>query len=476
MLRFSLAAIAAAILIDGPIADATVFSVSTLNEFKTALSVAYAGDLIEVHYGLYHVTSASDPKNWFKRGGTAENPVTIRGIPNPQGDLPVFDADAEPIDRAIFYVWDYTPNYVIENLEFRNARRSDVYPDNAAAAFILGDNITFRNCYSHDNDHGWVATDTAENTLLEYCHTAYNGKLPGASGNTTHNHYVFSYSITVRGCYIHHSTEGQNFKSRASHVVFEGNLVEDDGNYSWQLASNNAANSLMIGNAIVKGVEARNNRIIISVGEGRVMGGTLTMINNTIVSTGVNNCYITSDALAATDLVLYNNVFYGVSSDLFDWAGTGMRIGSHNWFKPGMTVPAGIADSLFGNDPGFVNVFVLDCHLKPAAAVRDVGTNAPQWLNRYNVWETRLPQSQYVEHAYAAPRPNDGQLDIGAFECFPGDADYDGDIDLDDLTVCTSAMNGPKQIANDLGADCDGDRDCDLKDIAILIQNFTGAL
>ncbi len=474
MLVRSLGALLLTVVVSGS-AWATTWNVTSITDLKNALNGVSAGDIIEIQYDVYQVTTASDPKHWFKRGGTVDNPIVIRGIANAQGDRPVLDANGQAIERGIFYLWDYNPNYVVENLEFRNSRGRNVYSNNAAAAYILADNITFRNCYSHDNDNGWFSSSSADNTLLEYCHTAYNGKPAGYPGGLTHNHYVASQSITVRGCYIHHSTEGQNFKSRASHVVFEGNLVENDGNYCWELASNNVDNSLMIGNVIVKGPSASNSRII-GLCDGTASGvhGTLTMINNTIVATAGNNRYVWSHSLATTDLVLYNNVFYGSSLNVFDLYGSGTQTGSHNWFKPGMSVPAGITDSLFGDDPGFVNRFTPEYHLRATAGARDVGTNTPQWLNRYDVWETRLPQWQYLKHAWATPRPSDGQLDMGAYECVVGDIDYDGDVDLDDLTEFTIAMNGPNQMPGHLAADCDADGDCDLVDVAIFPANFSG--
>lgn len=54
----------------------------------------------------------------------------------------------------------------------------------------------------------------------------------------------------------------------------------------------------------------------------------------------------------------------------------------------------------------------------------------------------------------------------------PGDLDYDGHVDLDDLTLVAGSMNGPKQASANLHADLDGDGDCDLRDYAVFCQVF----
>ena len=66
------------------------------------------------------------------------------------------------------------------------------------------------------------------------------------------------------------------------------------------------------------------------------------------------------------------------------------------------------------------------------------------------------------------------RLDIGADEyVVTGDCDYDGDVDLDDLTIFFGAMNGPDRPPGDPVADLDHDGDCDLNDFAIFAANLS---
>src|SRR5262249_35855412 len=135
-----------------------------------------------------------------RRSGTPGRPITLRGMIQ-DGRRPVLDGSAVNVDRGLLYFWPETHDWVVENLELRNARGSGrsgpAFSNNAAAAYIQGTNITFRDCYSHHNDNGWFSTHDAMNTILERCETAYNGKPPDAEGNATHNHYVNSRSLIV---------------------------------------------------------------------------------------------------------------------------------------------------------------------------------------------------------------------------------------------------------------------------------------
>ncbi len=476
-MRKYLVCLAALCLVIPSAAFATVYSVSSISQFKVALSAANAGDEIDVQYGVYQVATADDCKHWFTRSGTVGSPIHIVGLAGPNGEKPVFDATGTPIERGLFYVWDYCSNYVIENLEIRNSRGLNVKSNNAAAAYILGTNITFRNCYSHHNDNGWFSTTNAVNTVLEYCETAYNGKPKGSSGDMTHNHYMASQSLTIRGCYIHDSTEGQNFKSRATGVVFEYNWVENAASYEWELASNNKGNSLLIGNVIIKR-PGNGNRRIVQLSDGTVAdatSGTLTLINNTIISSGGSDAYVTSINVATANAVLYNNVFAGPSTVLLSWSGSGSVSGSNNWMPAGTTVPAGVTGSLFGTTPGFVDQAGKDFHLLGWSTLRNSGLNAPQWLDWSSTWQVRVPDKEYVAAAQTRTRLADATLDIGAFEgpLWPGDINNDGSVDVVDLLDLVASFGSSSGDASyDARCDLDGDGSVDVVDLLSFVDDF----
>jgi hypothetical protein len=64
-------------------------------------------------------------------------------------------------------------------------------------------------------------------------------------------------------------------------------------------------------------------------------------------------------------------------------------------------------------------------------------------------------------------------LGIGS-SVVPGDADHDGDVDLDDFVILKQTYGTPSPLA-DARADFDGDDDVDLDDFVILKQNFAAA-
>ena len=88
------------------------------------------GDVVLIHYRPepYLVKWA------MQRPGTAEKPITVRGVPGPKGELPVIDGrnavtrpgNEYPSEgRGVIIVGGYNPGssyVVVENLEVRSAR------------------------------------------------------------------------------------------------------------------------------------------------------------------------------------------------------------------------------------------------------------------------------------------------------------------------------------------------------------------
>jgi hypothetical protein len=394
-------------------------TVSDLAALKDALeTAANPGDVILLQPGVYLLDAR---RLAVRRSGTPGRPITLRGVVR-SGQRPVLDGSRVNVDRGLLYFPPETHDWVVENLELRNARGSGrsgpAFSNNAAAAYIRGTNLTFRNCYSHHNDNGWFSTDDAVNTLLEGGETAYNGKPPDAEGDATHNHYVNSRSLTVRGCYIHHSTDGQNFKSRCEHAVLAYNWIDEDGNYSVEIASGSARNTLWIGNVIIKRSSPGGQRRLLGVGDGtEVARGTLTLIHNTLVTRQPEDQYFFSHPSATTDLLLFNNLFSGPGRTLFDWNGSGRIQGAGNFFRTGLAVPPGLSGTIVGDDPGFVDAKAGDFHLRPGSPCRDAGTGDPRSRDEAgHLVRTVATHEPRRRHLGATRRRSSGKPDIGAFE------------------------------------------------------------
>ncbi|NLF32684.1 MAG: hypothetical protein GX591_17550, partial [Planctomycetes bacterium] len=80
----------------------------------------------------------------------------------------------------------------------------------------------------------------------------------------------------------------------------------------------------------------------------------------------------------------------------------------------------------------------------------------------------------YTADIVGTPVPTGAGPDIGAYEyvpAVPGDADADGDVDLDDFVLLKQNFGTPSGATAAQG-DFDGDGDVDLDDFVILKQNF----
>ena len=393
---------------------AAVVKVSNFAEVMDAVGRANPGDIIEVQPGVYKPTQG---RNSIRRAGEPGKPIIMHGVVR-DGQRPAFDAEGQDIDRGIFYIWETAHDWVFENLEFRNAHGGKTHSRNAAAAYIKASNITFRNCYSHDNENGWFSTSTAENTLLEFCETAFNG----ANDGHTHNHYVSSRSITLRGCYVHDSRGGQNYKDRSQHTVLEYNWFQNAGNYDIDWASNGQNNALMIGNVVVR-LNDFGNRKIINLGDGTgVRGGIITLINNTIIALDDRYRVFERVASSTARLVLYNNIVYG-SRTVFSKAGWDAfpTTGGNNWFPASArdvvaTNAPQLQGSIFGEEPGFVDFAAGDYRLEADSPCRDTGIAEPKWFDAQTRELLIKPTLEYVKHRAIAARAVDGRLDLGAYE------------------------------------------------------------
>lgn len=398
-----------------------VSDLATLRELCTER--ANPGDVIELQPGTYFLDISHLP---VLRSGEPGKPIVIRGLAK-DGERPVIDASRVNVKRGIFREEKDTHDIVYEDLELRNARGSrftdrESFGTNAGAIYFQGQNVTARRIHSHHNEDGWFATHTADNLLIENCEIDHNGTLFEGEHNATHNFYFCAHRQTVRNCYIHHSGEAQNFKSRGFHTVFAYNWVEEDAGYSVEVASGNEGNTLWMGNVVVKRTAGgRSQRRILGVGDGTgVAAGTLVMINNTIISTSPDDIYLFTQAASTCDVVLLNNVFAGPSTRLLDRHGKGKITGSNNWFQTGMEVPGDVTDSLFGDDPGFVDLAGHDFHPRAGSPLIDAALASPQYLDDQQQWRPVRPEHEPTRDAVASvPRQAAGGLDIGAFQHRP---------------------------------------------------------
>src|SRR5436853_650397 len=127
-----------------------------------------AGDTVQIHW-----RATPYREKWvISRAGTAAQPITVRGIPDGSGNLPVISGDGATTRLQLDYTNeqrgllkigtaspDVLPKYiVIENLDLQNAKPGYTFTDdagnagigyaaNAAALYVeRGRHITIRGC------------------------------------------------------------------------------------------------------------------------------------------------------------------------------------------------------------------------------------------------------------------------------------------------------------------------------------------
>ena len=419
------------------------------------------GDTVLIHY-------RPEPykEKWvICRQGTAAAPITVKGVPGPNGELPVIDGAGAVTAPGLNY-WsearsivkigganipaDTMPRHiVIEQLEIRSARPAysftgddgivQAYTAAASPIFIeKGENITIRNCRLHDGGNGlFVASLDAvvsRDILIEGNYIFNNGN---EGSIYEHNIYTAAIGITFqhnRLGPLRAGASGNNLKDRSAGLVVRYNWLEG-GNRQLDLVEGEDSSLIRsdpryrethaYGNVLVEPAGAGNRQIVHYGGDGarsrNYRTGTLFFYNNTIVSNRTDRTTLFRLSTDEQRCDARNNIVYtvaaGSSLSLLD--ASGVLDFQHNWIKPGwvkaFTKSRGVVNDLGGNieaaAPGFANEAGQDYHLTPASGAANAGGALhPNVLPAHDV--TR----QYVKHQSSEPRPTADIRDIGAFE------------------------------------------------------------
>lgn len=388
--------------------------------------------------------------------GKPDAPITVRGVPDAEGHLPVLDGDGATTrkslrfwggDRSVIKIGgaenppDTTPAYiVIENLEVRGARRPHQFADadgkvgnfakNAAAIRVeKGEHITLRNCVLTDCGNGLFISSTdkqaTRDVLVEGCHIFGNG-----NPKSGQEHNIYSEAIGLVFQYnrlgpLRAGALGNNLKDRSAGLVVRYNWIEG-GNKELDLvdAEDSALvrrdpgyrEALVCGNIFLK-LPADGHALLVHCGGDSTRPenyrkGLLRFHNNTIVSyrTGTTTLFKFSSDDERCDF--RNNIVHlaAPKAGLALVENAGRVEITRNWFNSGwqkVLNPKGTArfngDGIFfvGSEPGFVDAAAQDFRLNPDSPCLGVG--AAMGVDR-----------QYVKHQSAEMRPDGIRPDIGA--------------------------------------------------------------
>lgn len=446
-------------------ANAATYEVGPAQALQSIAQVPWAtlqpGDTVLIYW-----RTAPYKEKWvICRQGTASQPITVRGVPNTNGDLPVIDGSGATTPSNLNF-WsevrgvikigganvpaDTTPKYItIENLDIRSAHPNYQFTDrngalatySSAASSIYvekGENITIRNNIIHDSANGFFVASSDElasrNILVEGNYIYDNGI---AGSAFQHNNYTAAIGIVFQ--YNRFGAPktgaiGNALKDRSAGLVVRYNWIEA-GNRQLDLVDGEDSvlirnapeyrKTFVYGNVLIEPDGAGNSQITHYGGDSgntpNYRKGTLYFYNNTIVSTRSGNTTLFRLSTNEETCDARNNIFYNTASGtnlaLID--DTGILTISHNWLKPNWRISHGTPTGTVNNDgtsvqgasPNFANEAAQDFRLASNSAAINAGTNLLA-----DVLPLNNVVRQYVKHQTSEARPFSGAFDIGAYE------------------------------------------------------------
>jgi parallel beta-helix repeat protein len=447
------------------LAHAAVYEVRPNTSLDTIAEVPWAtlqpGDSVLI----YWKATAYKEKWVICRQGTAALPITISGVPGPNGELPVIDGNGAVTPNTLNFAsetrgvikvgsanipTDTMPKHiVIENLEIRGGHPSyqftddngatQTYSTSASSIYVeKGENITVRNCRITDSANGFFVASSddtvSRNILVEGNYIFGNGVV---SSILQHNNYTAAIGITFqynRFGPLRSGSGGVNLKDRSAGLVVRYNWIEGgnrnldlvDGEDSVQIRNApEYRKTFVYGNVLIK-PDGGNNQTTHYGGDSGTTAdyrkGMLYFYNNTIYSTRSGNTVVLRLSTNEDLCDARNNIFFttnpgtnlamlaesGVLNLANNWSKTGWRNSFEGAFNGSVT---GGSSFVIGTAPGFVDAAGQDFRLVSGASAQNTGTSL-----HADVLPLHNSVRQYVKHQASEIRPVSGAFDIGAYE------------------------------------------------------------
>ena len=434
------------------------------------------GDMVLIHW-----REENYREKWvIGTSGSVENPIVVRGVPGPAGQLPVIDGRNAVTRRALDF-WNEsrglikiggssTPgeavpaHIVIENLELRSARPPYTFIDhsgslqtyslNGASFYVeVGQHLTIRNCLIHDSGNGiFIGAHNGDtrHILIEGNHIYDNG-----IENRPYEHNTYTEAIDIVYQYnfmgsLRTGATGNNLKDRSAGLVVRYNWIEN-GNRQLDLVEAQGNQELVdhpdyrrtfvYGNLLGEADGEGNSQIVHYGGDSGLENdyrkGVLYFYDNTVISTRGGNTTLLRLSTNEETAELYNNIVYTTApgTSLAMLSENGILILHNNWLKSGWrlshsTFAGQLTTSgilLEGSEPGFADLASGDYHLAPGAPVIDQGQPLPEAI-------PHRTDRQYLRERSWELRPGTGLPDMGAFG-FARAGDLDGSDRVDPADV-----------------------------------------
>ena len=442
-----------------PIAAATDYHIGPGQPLGAIADVPWAtlvpGDRVFIHW-------RAEPyrEKWvINRRGTANEPIEVRGVRGPGGERPVIDGSNATTpaglnfwneERGVIKVGgsntppdDLPAHLLIEGLEIRSGRppftftndggSTQTYSNNAASIYVeKAEFLTIRDCVLHDSGNGLFVGvfGGATKELLIEGNEFYDNGIEGSAFE--HNSYTEAVGITYqhnRFSALRVGADGNNLKDRSAGLVVRYNWIED-GNRQLDLVDGNSATAgaagydetFVYGNVLIESDGQGNSQIVHYGGDGgdtsNYRKGLLHFFGNTVVSTRSGNTTLLRLSTEDESAEVRGNVLYvtaeGQRLAMLNAAGALML--RNNWSKPGWQSSHGTltgiidddASGITGTAPGFLDEGGQNFRPSADSPLRDVAGTL--------VVPGHPLALQYVKHLGSENRPDDGMLDIGAYE------------------------------------------------------------
>jgi hypothetical protein len=467
--------------------QATVYNIGPGQTYTRIIDMPWeslaAGDTVNIYYK----SGGYQEKFGVFTQGTASNPITVHGVPDGSGNLPIIDG-SNAISRSAAYL-NYSsetrqvlkiggsttpfsdpttpPTYVIiENLEVKSGRDPYTFTDKNGAGQTYttnassirsecGEHITIRNCILHDSANNLLTSGPTKEFTIEGCYI-YDGGYSAAE----HDSYCETAGITYQ--YNRYgplrtqgsSSEGIALKDRSAGTIvrynwIEGgvrqvNLVESyTPSYPELSDPRYGVQDRVYGNVLIMLSVSQGNEQFLYGGdmgtqyEQYYRSGPLKAYNNTCISQRTDNTRLVRLKTASQSADFFNNIWYVPAGTAYVLSSSiGTCTTSHNWFQTGYALTGATEDgtNISGSAPGFVDYANQDFHITTSSACKNAGMAIPSAL---------LPDfdvtQQYVKHRSYEARPTDATIDIGAYEYASGPAP---------LSITTASLpNGTTGVA-----------------------------
>ncbi len=421
---------------------ATTWSVGPSREYTYCSQVAplvQHGDTVAIDYATYY----NDPQVIWNK-----NNLYIVGVGGrPRLEAGPIIANDMVNGKGIFVISG--SNVHVQNIEFANAVVQD---NNGAGIRQEGANLTITNCRFIANEMGILCGNIANcKTTVEYTEFLNGGSTfnPGYQHNIYINHID---TLVFRYNYCHDAiAEGHELKSRATNnFIMYNRIANETTEDSRTIDLPNGGISVVVGNIIEQGPLSANSNLLGYGMEGLSNPGPhhLLCFNNTFINKKQTGNFI-QVGNGTDSLVVKNNLFAGARTGGLITGSVGVLDSSHNLVNTSLDVFR------------FLDFSGYNYHLASDAPARDRGIAVSGSIGGFSL----QPAYEYVDTCTYAARPNDGLIDIGAFE-------YPTILDVHDLHAIDASIF-PNPASHELFIDINSESSGPVEALLVSLAGIT---